>query len=252
MKKKNLRRFHIDNANIIQTRAAIRGGEANHIKNVLRMGKGEGLLLFDDQGNEYEAVIEAVTPQGVELEIIETVPFIPREKGFELHVAQSFLKDKKMDLLIRQITELGVAVWHPFFSERSIPQPGRDRVGHRMERWEKIAREAQKQCLRNHPIIIEPPVAFQGIIDQGSHADVRVIFWEEEAMAIGDTLKAQDRAPEKVFMIIGPEGGFSSQEIALAKEKGFVSLSLGPRLLKAETAAIAACALMQFLFGDMK
>ena len=252
MKKKSLRRFHIDHADIIQTKAAIRGGEANHIKNVLRMGKGEELLLFDNEGNEYEAVIEMVADQEIALKIIETRPCACAGQNVSLHVAQSFLKDKKMDLLIRQMTELGAAAWRPFFSERSIPKPDKERLHHRVERWEKIAREAQKQCLRNHPISIMPPVTFQEMIHQGSVADVKVIFWEEESVHIGDTLNPQRNVLETIFMVIGPEGGFSSHEIAYAKKKGFVSLSLGPRLLKAETAAVTACSLMQFLFGDIK
>lgn len=252
MRKTNLRRFHIEQKDIIQSRVTLKNSEANHIKNVLRMGKGEEMALFDDLGNEYEAVILDMTPQGVELEIIKISPALTQEINFELHVAQSFLKDKKMDILVRQITELGVAAWHPFFSERSIPQPDRDRIRHRMVRWEKIAKESQKQCLRNTPLQIEPPLTFKEIIEKGSHAEVKVIFWENESNPIGDILEGRKTIPEKVFVVIGPEGGFSSNEIAFAKERAFTSLSLGPRLLKAETAALSACVLMQFLFGDMK
>ncbi|MBU0992248.1 MAG: 16S rRNA (uracil(1498)-N(3))-methyltransferase [Proteobacteria bacterium] len=249
---KNLKRFHIDTNIITQERIMIQSREANHIKNVLRMTIGDHLCLFDNQGNEYEARITSLSSQGIEVEIIETFIAAPVEKSLQLCVAQSFLKDKKMDALVRQVTELGVTRWHPFFSERSIPQPDKNRMKNRLERWQKISHEALKQCRRNLPLEIVPPCTFDVILETGSQADLSLIFWENESMPLGGITADKTDHPQSVFIVTGPEGGFSQQEIDKAKDKGFICLSLGPRILKAETAAISSVTLMQFIFGDMK
>jgi 16S rRNA (uracil1498-N3)-methyltransferase len=165
-------------------------------------------------------------------------------------VAQGFLKDKKMDTLIRQLTELGISRWIPFFAARSVSRPDAARLERRAARWQKIATEALKQCRRTQPPRIETVAGFEQMLAAGVDADIKIAFWEEEQSVLPEADR-HGRVPGDIFIILGPEGGLTSEEIALARQAGFKSVSLGPRILRAETATLAACTLVQHLYGDM-
>ena len=248
----HLRRFFIETNLIHETQAFIRGKDANHIRNVLRMKPDDQICLFDPQGNEYTARITTLASTEIAVEIIHSALAEADDAQVAIHMAQAFLKDKKMDTLIRQLTELGVHTWHPFFAKRSVPAPNQDRLEHRVERWNKITIESQKQCLRNLPLTIIPPCTYEEMIAQGNQTDLKLIFYEECAVPIQNIIEAQTTPPRSVFTVIGPEGGFTPEEIDHARQNGFHVLSLGPRILKAETAALAASVMMQHIFGDMK
>jgi 16S rRNA (uracil1498-N3)-methyltransferase len=157
-----------------------------------------------------------------------------------------------MDALIRQFTELGVTRFSPFISERSIPRPDKKRLQSRLHRWETITRESLKQCGRRHLMDINEVVSFKSILDHANKSDLKIIFWEHAEQTNQTILNRDDKHMiKKVFAVLGPEGGFTLDEVSAAKSAGFLTASLGPRILKAETAAVAASVLMQYLFGDM-
>ena len=156
-----------------------------------------------------------------------------------------------MDVLARQITELGITQWVPFFSERSIPVPSRAKLPARLERWRTIIIESMKQCQRSWLTELSDIVSFDEALEMGKSDDVKLIFWEEETRTLPEMLGSVPDKCEKIFAIIGPEGGFSAAEIEKAASLGYQSVSLGSRILKAETAALSVCTLMQYLFGDM-
>jgi len=217
--------------------------------NVLRLKAGDRVVLFDGTGREYAAVIQAISSGVVRLAVLDSRPGLA-ESPARITVAQGFLKDKKMDALIRQLTELGISRWIPFCGARSVARPDAERLTRRSERWCKIATEALKQCRRSQPPTIEPAADFSAVLQLAASAAVKLIFWEAASTPLRVDAAGAISTGE-VFMILGPEGGFTENEIEQARRAGFKSVSLGPRILRAETAALTASALAQFFFGDL-
>ncbi len=244
-----MRRFYCEKCSV-NYRAVISGPDANHIKNVLRLKLGDKIELFDGKGLEFEAEIVSLSARSVGVSVLRS--YISRtESPVQIVVAQSFLKEKKMDNLVRQLSELGINKWIPFFSERSVPRPDTNRLIVRKDRWEKIATESLKQCKRGRIMEIGESVSFETVLGIGKPFDLKIAFWESETTPIGSTLSDHGNRPGNIFIMIGPEGGFAKQEIDRMQASGFVIKTLGPRILRAETATVAACSLIQYLYGDM-
>ncbi len=246
-----MRRFFIEESKITGPIISITGSDAAHIKKVLRMKSGDRIGLFDGRGFEYEARIKNLLAGSVEVSI--TKRFLSAsESPVQIIVAQALLKDKKMDILARQLTEIGITKLIPFISVRSVPRPDKKRLSARRKRWEKIAIEALKQCRRGHVAEIGETITFNDIIKIDDEFDLKVVFWENESKPISDAVQqVHDRHYRKILAVLGPEGGFPEKEIEDARASGFVTASLGPRILRAETAAVAACTILQYIFGDM-
>ena len=246
-----MRRFFIEPGALNHTSISIKGSEARHIKTVLRLMPGDAIRLFDGTGVEYDAVISEISAGCVEFAI--TAEFTAdAESPIELTIAQGYLKEKKMDSLIRPLCELGMNRWMPFTSQRSVPRPNESRLQARMQRWQKIARESLKQCRRSVLPQISTPVSFDEVLADGRSCDLKILFWEEETRALDRTAVSGGTDPGKrILIVLGPEGGFTEKEVDQARQQGFPVSGLGPRILRAETATIAACTLMQHLFGDL-
>ena len=246
-----MRHFFIDPSPAINSLVAIRKSDAHHIKNVLRLKTGDRLKLFDGAGFEYEAVIRKMSAAKVDVEILNRGR-VALQSGAQIMVAQAFLKEKKMDDLVRKLCELGVARWIPFFSQRSIPRPDTSRLAGRRRRWYRIAAEALKQCRRVDLPEISEALSFEAVLDVGKKCDLSIVFWENESSPLHCDMGSNGKHPiNKILLMLGPEGGFSQHEIQLAENTGFVIAGLGPRILRAETATLAAVTLVQYLFGDM-
>jgi len=246
-----MRRFFIEESKVTGPIISITGSDAAHIKKVLRMKPGDRMGLFDGRGFEYEARIENFTAKSVEVSIARRF-LSASESPAQIIVAQALLKDKKMDTLVRQLTEIGVARLIPFTSIRSVPIPDPKRLSARRKRWEKIAIEALKQCRRGHVTEIAGTVTFNDVMKMDDECDLKIVFWENESKPMSDAIQhIHDRHYRKILAVLGPEGGFTEKEIEYARACGFVTASLGPRILRSETAAIAACTILQYLFGDM-
>nr|HID59444.1 16S rRNA (uracil(1498)-N(3))-methyltransferase [Desulfobacterales bacterium] len=245
-----MRRFYLDKEIINSGTPTITGQDAKHIRNVLRLKPGDHIHLFDGEGNGYESRIISVEPNRIALSILTCFPSIT-ESPVRITIAQALLKNRAMDRIVRQITELGITGFIPHISARSVPRPDNERLKKRCQRWERIAKEALKQCNRCVPPKINQVVLFRNLICEETPHDLKIIFWEGHAE---NRLKFSDiRVPivKDVLAVIGPEGGFTREEIELAKEHHFIPLSLGPRILKADTAAVASATLIQYLYGDM-
>jgi len=246
-----MRRFFIEESKVTGPIISITGSDAAHIKKVLRMEPGGRIGLFDGRGFEYEARIENLFSGSVEVSI--TKRFLSAsESPVQITVAQALLKDKKMDILARQLTEIGITKLIPFTAVRSVPRPDKKKLSARRKRWEKIAIEALKQCGRGHVTEIGETVTFNDVIKVDDEYDLKIVFWENESKPVSDVVQqVNDGKCKKILSVLGPEGGFTEREIEDARACGFVTASLGPRILRAETAAIAACTILQYLFGDM-
>jgi 16S rRNA (uracil1498-N3)-methyltransferase len=244
-----MRRFIISPDQLDQPRPYIDGADAHHLRVVLRSQPGDMIDVLDGMGNAYRAQVVSIDRDRVYV-ALEAPLSADRESVAEMILAQGYLKDKKMDGLVRQLTELGVARWIPFVAKRSVPVPDEKRLLARYARWQKISLEALKQCGRRCPMVIDPLVSFEGALEQARFCNTKLIFYEKISESESRALMPTSRA-DKVFAMIGPEGGFDPDEVALARQAGFLAVGMGPRILRAETATLAAAVLMQFVFGDM-
>lgn len=246
-----MKRFFIDRAEVIRDLPKITGQEALHIAKVFRLKPEDLILLIDGTGMEYVAEITDVSKKEVSVKVREKYS-TNTESPVRIAVGQGYLKDKKMDTLVRHLTEIGITRWIPVLSDYSVPQPDAKNNDPRIKRWETIAIEAAKQCGRTRIPEILPPMTFTRALEEHTDFDLKIVFYENENTQLGQTLNSSRQTPSSVFVLLGPEGGFSKDEVAQAKSCGFISASLGPRILRAETASISACALIQHLFGDMR
>ena len=244
-----MRYFFVESKALNKPFAAIEGSEVRHMKNVLRLKPGDKIRVFDGEGFEYDASIHRFFADRVEIKIMRKFPGT-KESPVQIGVAQALLKERKMDRLLRHLCELGVTRWVPFISERSVPRPGEKRLSARAQRWNKIVQESCKQCRRSKLPGISKTMTFEEVLEYGSACDLQIVFYENETATL-KSFRSHHPAPRDILLILGPEGGFSDQEIEKARAAGCVVAGLGPRILRAETAAIAACTLTQFLYGDM-
>lgn len=215
----------------------LRKKEAHHLRDVLRVAAGEGLELFDGQGGRYEGEVIAVTPREVRLKILKPLPS-PVLQG-KILLGQAVLKRAKMEIALQKAAELGVGEILPFFSSRTVPTE----KGEREERWQRIVGEASKQCGRAGPPLLHPPQPFEQVIRTTS-ADQKILFWEGSSKPLAV-------AGKTILALIGPEGGFSDEEAREAESNGCETARLGPLILRAETATVAAVTLIQHGLGNL-
>ncbi|HEY1266688.1 MAG TPA: 16S rRNA (uracil(1498)-N(3))-methyltransferase [Candidatus Binatia bacterium] len=243
-------RFFIAKKDIQNGRATLAGAELEHMRKVLRLGAGDAVTLFDDEGFEHEATITSYSAGAAEIAIAKS--FRPeRESPLAVTLAQALGKGDKLDLVVEKATELGVAAIVPFVCGRTVPKLDRDAAARRRERWRRIALGAAKQSGRTRVPEIHELIDFSELVRHPAEADLKIIFWENEQARGLKQLHAENPRIASLLLVIGPEGGFSAEEAALAKEHGFCSIGLGRRILRTETAAFAAVALAQFLWGDL-
>ena len=244
--KSRMRSFFVEPDEIHKAVAVVVGSEARHIRKVLRLCPGARVRVTDGRGHTADACIQAVEADRVLVEILAPSPTAAADAR-ELVVAQAMLKDRKMDALIRALTELGVTTWLPFISVRSVAQPDPRRLQTRLARWARISREAVKQCGRRRQPHIRMAAGLRDILERSADIEHKIMFWEEAAAL---PAASQSHGKGRIMVIIGPEGGFTAEEAQTARQAGFALCALGPRILRAETAALAAVTLVQYLFGD--
>lgn len=244
-----MRRFFIPPEALAAEPPAITGAEALHMAVVLRLKKGDTVILFDGTGHEYDAQILSASKKQVTFRISGKRP-ICKKPCIAVTLAQGLLKGRKMDLVTRQLTELGIAQFIPFVCEHSVARPGPERLQVRQRRWEKIVQEAMKQCRRNLPMTIGPCTTFSEILSMSDRFAHKILFWEKEKTRPPFRPEPGGNDTGPVLAVLGPEGGFSEQEVSDARKSGFTTVSLGPFILKAETAAVAAAALLRFCFSN--
>jgi len=165
-------------------------------------------------------------------------------------LAQSLLKGEKMDYLIQKATELGVKRIIPFFSSRTIPLLEESRRLKRYHRWKRIAVEASKQCGRGVVPKIEPLQDYFEMVQTATQDSLRLILWEKEGARLKDILTGS-KEKKKIFFVIGPEGGFTQEEIEHARREGFIPVKLGRRILRSETSSLCLLSILQYECGDI-
>ena len=226
------------------------GGEnLRYVKSVLRMKKGDQLILFDGAGWEYETVIKNFSADGINVEVLGKNRI--EDESPKITVLQALPKANKMDSIVRKATELGARTIIPFRSARSVPQLTADKAHTRVLRWRSIATEAARQCGRAYIPEVSDVLSFEEMLASAEGAPLKIIFWEEEVERGIKKLLRNDRyeGAKDVTVMIGPEGGFSREEVESAVRKGFISVSLGRNVLKVETAAVTILSIIQYELG---
>lgn len=242
-----MRRFFIHPDDLSGTRATITGDEAHHISDVLRLKSGTVIELFDGTGKTYQATIDRFAKGRVEAVITATA--LESDAASHLAIGVALVTGKKMDLVVQKATELGVETIIPYVSRHCSVKKGNP---NKEERWQRIALEACKQCNRPTAPQCLPVTDFTALLDQAGSYSQKIIFWEQEqARTMGDLFTAGDAPPDSVLALFGPEGGFSNEEVSKAVAAGFTTVSLGKRILRAETAVISGSAILQFLLGNL-
>jgi 16S rRNA (uracil1498-N3)-methyltransferase len=248
-----LRRFRIDKECIRDATATIRdAGEIRHIGRVLRLKAGDEVILFDGEGKEYHALLTRVSPREISLTLLREPSSAAAESPLRIILGLGLLKSSKFDWLVQKTTELGVAEVVPFFSLHVVPrwEENPPLAGSRQARWKKIASEAAKQSGRARVPKIHSPRSFEEILAMEFDDATKILLWEKEPA--GSFKNVFTSPVSSIFVLIGPEGGFSDEEALRAREAGFQPIRLGPRILRAETAAIVTVSLLQFALGDLK
>jgi 16S rRNA (uracil1498-N3)-methyltransferase len=224
--------------------------ESRHITKVLRLKTGDLIELLDGLGAVYRAVITNVGRQ-VEANI-ESILLKEAEVGPSVWVWQGILKGEKMDTVVQKCTELGVTGMVPFQSSRCQGKLDQMQSRKKHERWQRIAVAACKQSMRLQSIQIDAPVTYSGSLNKKTddNTSLRLLFWEEEKTIHLHDIADIDKA-QFLNLMLGPEGGLTPEEVELARLRGWRTVSLGDRILRAETATLSAVSIVQYLAGNL-
>ncbi len=236
-------RFFISPDQVIGPQITVTGEDARHITTVLRMKTGDRLLLSDGEGTDYTVKIMRAGRAEITAEIMSRAK---RESGYPLiTLGQGLPKSDKMDFIVQKATELGVADIAPLITERTIVKVKDEEK--RIIRWQKIAREAAMQSNRPGIPKVETIRRLSDFLRtlNPEPGTLLLLPWEEGTIPVKNVLRGTSGI-KRVIVLIGPEGGFSSTEAAIAKEKGFHLVSLGPNILRTETAAIAVLSMIGY------
>lgn len=215
--------------------------ERNHLARALRKKPGDAVQFVDGEGWIYDGVLVRMKPE-IEIEILDRRRHSETESP-EVTLAPSLLKGTRLDLVVEKATELGVVAILPMRSARTVAGGG-EPGGQRLERWRRIARSAMKQSLRARLPRIAPVVSLGDIVGTASSYDLALIAWEEERERSPALARDLDPEARRVLLMVGPEGGFAREEIAIARETGMKTVSLGRARLRSDTASIAGLALL--------
>ncbi|HUT54765.1 MAG TPA: 16S rRNA (uracil(1498)-N(3))-methyltransferase [bacterium] len=231
-----------------QTEVIIPRDTAHHMRTVLRLSAGAVVILFDNSGQEYEAEITECKPSVVKARVVRSTS--PRvESPLKITLAQALIKGNSFDKLITLATELGVTRLIPIFTARTVVSLNKEEAAERVERWERIVEEAAAQSKRVRVPVIEAPAPLKEFLER-KRDGVKIILYERGG---GGQLQEiiEEKKPETITLLAGPEGGFEQAEVKQAMDAGFKIWGLGPRILRAENAGAVATAILQFRYGDM-
>lgn len=238
--------FFLDRALDTGSDVEIRGADAKHIVQVLRLRKGDWLILSDGKGNSFQSEIISASSRSV---IAHVKSLRTQRSPSQLVLAFAIIKHNRTETIIQKAIELGVSRIMPFHSQRTVPRLMSEVTERKLTRWQKIAVEAAKQSGLPFLPNVEHPIPFARLVDRTSQFKSTIMFWEGETQR--DIRRSRDEISKdgEILVIIGPEGGFSSDEVELARSRGVITVSLGSQILRVETAIIAALSICQYEIG---
>ena len=248
-----MHRFYISPQDINDRQVRLDLEQSRHIDKVLRLGPGERVIVFDGLGREYEIQLSGLHDGRVEGEIIRMLPQSV-EPSFMINLVQGIAKGEKMDFIIQKAVELGTAAIYPFFSQHAVVKLEKERAVKKQERWQAIAREACKQCRRSRIPNVHQPCSLQTIMEIINGNPAVMLYENETRQGLKEWLaeKRPSLTGEKeLFLMIGPEGGFAPSEVEMARTRGVMTAGLGPRILRTETASLAALTIVLYELADL-
>lgn len=226
---------------------ALSGAAAGHARRVLRLGPGDAVTLFNGDGADYPSRIRAFADDAVEVDVLGTAPPSAPESPVAISLVQGIARAERMDLIVQKATELGVAAIQPVVTARSVVRLDASSGGRKQAHWQAVAISACEQCGRARTPRLAAPVPLPAWLDQSAGGGLRLLLAADAVMALTDAAR-NARAAE---LLVGPEGGLDDSEREAAKRAGYLPCRLGPRILRSETAAIAAIAVLQSVAGDL-
>lgn len=244
-----LHRFYACPESIHGTSLVLSPEESHHLRRVLRLREGDRVVAFDGTGREYLCQIERVTDDQVLLRILKD--YQPRvESPLFLRLGQALVKGEKFDWVVQKATELGVREILPLVTDHCEPWAHRWERSDRLHRWRRIALEACKQCGRTQVPLVRDPLSVTEFVTRSSGVTVMAVERGGKPLSFLEEAFRFD-PPREVNILIGPEGGWSAREVELAQKAGARQVTLGPRILRTETAGIILTGIVQYLWGDL-
>ncbi len=244
-----MNRFFVDKSNIDGGHARIFGEDVDHISKVLRLKEGSEIRVCDGERREWNARIDSIGKKAVLVELISPIA-ATTEPDCCITLYQGIQKSGKFETVVQKGVELGVSAFVPFNCERAVAKPW-SASDNRCARYSRVSLEAAKQCGRGIIPKVEPPISFDELCERAGRHELTLLLWEEEReRSLKDALRAHMEAKD-IALIIGPEGGISKDEARRLCDCGAVSVSLGARILRTETAGPAAAAMTLYEKDDM-
>ena len=245
------RRFMINSRAIREGYASFDGDLFNHMVRVLRLKTGDNVLLIDEIGVEYFSTINQVAKEWVAVKIDSAnLAAVSNTTVMPITICQALPKGDKIDFILQKGAELGAHSFRLFGGRRSVAKIREDQQENKLERWNRITAEAARQCGRSDiPTVTWNKSAIEAA-DQSTQ-EIRLLLWEGEREKPLKVALSVDEKPASVIVAIGPEGGFDPHEVSCFVQQGFQPVSLGPRILRTETAGIAILSIIQYKWGDM-
>ncbi len=243
-------RIFVEPEHLTADRAVLTGTGCHHLRNVLRFKPGDDVVVFDGAGRECLGVLELYQGETAVVRILGDA-VRSSESPLELTVAPCLAKGKKIDLIVEKAIELGANRICVVQSERSVGRLDPAQAMERVERWRRIARSAAEQSGRTRMPVIERIRTFEEFVASRPAGTLGLLFATGVGRTPAGSLRQDHPDANHVVAMIGPEGGFSAEEVDYAQQHGWVIVGLGPRVLRTETAAIVAAALCQTLWGDL-
>jgi 16S rRNA (uracil1498-N3)-methyltransferase len=228
-----------------QTTLELDPSAQRHVSQVLRLKSGAPITLFDGDGSEHEAIIDSVAKRNTTVSLLQQ-RYISTESPLSIHLLQGISKGERMDYAIQKATETGVAAITPLFCQRTVVKLDPKRLEKRFQHWKGIAISACEQCGRGLIPQLHPPTSLQQQLSIASTTEQFVLDPNAQQRFADFSPKSN-----QITLLIGPEGGLNDEEIEQAAQQGYQRVQLGPRILRTETAAVAAIAIIQSLWGDL-
>ncbi|WP_018752766.1 16S rRNA (uracil(1498)-N(3))-methyltransferase [Paenibacillus sanguinis] len=251
-----MQRYFVEPEQFGEQEVIITGEDARHIGRVMRSKPGDKFIVSDGSSREVLVEVKTIEPQAVTAEILDALPS-SGEPWLQVTVAQSLPKGDKMEIVIQKCTEIGASRFLPFLSARTVVQYDRKKEEKRLGRWQKIAKEAAEQAHRSKIPAVEGPVPWNELLAAFEGYDLVCLCYEKEhGSALREVLKpfvAELNTEQTchIAVVVGPEGGFSEEEVQAAEAAGAKSVGLGRRILRTETAAMAALTCIMYESGEM-
>ena len=239
--------FRVDPGNVRAGQIRFTAEEAGHIR-AMRRQRGDVIRVSDGEFTEYEVELTELTHRGAAGRIRgrKETP----EDRVVIRLGQAVPKGEKLDGVVQKAVELGVHFIHPILAERSVPRLDERRAADRLKRWMRVAEAARKQCGRVRPMEVAAPGSLSSFLDESEDADLKVVLHERSTVGLRKIL-SDARDIRSVALLVGPEGGFSETEVQTARTEGFIPCGIGTRILRTETAPIAAIAILGYVLGDL-